>query len=160
MYSPVVHFYTMWTSLLFYTPGTRLYCYVPYSGYGEKLTDSPMFISPHHGLFPCNRIAIIWLYYHTFTKDGPLRRVFWRNCFFLMHHASVKVLTLLIIFAPNQAESVPNGGGITLIPSEICAGRSSRSSFSSLSDKPGKHEDPPDKTTVLYQLSSPNTSEL
>jgi hypothetical protein len=29
------------------------------------------------------------------------------------------VLTLLIIFAPNQAESVPNGGGTTLIPSEM-----------------------------------------
>lgn len=62
------------------------------------------------------------------------------------------VLTLLIIFAPNQAESVPNGGGITLIPSEICAGRSSRSSFSSLSVM--YRDDIIHKIENLHQFSS------
>jgi hypothetical protein len=34
------------------------------------------------------------------------------------------VLTLPIILAPNQAESVPNAGGSTLISSEMYGGRS------------------------------------
>lgn len=37
--------------------------------------------------------ASVTIYRHAFTKDEPLWRDFWRNCFLFMHHASEKVLT-------------------------------------------------------------------
>lgn len=45
------------------------------------------------------------------------------------------MLTLLTIFAPNQAESTPYVGGMTLIPSDMGGGKILWSSFSNLSDK-------------------------
>lgn len=44
------------------------------------------------------------------------------------------LLTLLTIFAPNQAESTPYGGGRTFTPSDMDGGRSLWSSFSNLSE--------------------------
>ena len=43
-------------------------------------------------------------------------------------------LTLLTTFAPNQAELVPYGGGMTFIPSDMDGGKSLYSSFSNLSE--------------------------